>query len=585
MSVRSDHPVAVVTGGGGGIGAAIAIELGRRGAHVVTVDPMVTVDGREAADGGPDHRAAEATTAAQIVAAGGSAEASPVSVTDRAAVDALFGRLLAERGRVDAVVNVAGITRPTGFASGTDEDWSAVLAVHLHGYVNLLRAAMPLMAEAGSGRIVGVTSGSGWRAADAGAYSCAKRAVAALTWQLGAVAPEGVGVNAISPIAMTRMVAAAMQRARAAAAPAVPGSSASESSASGPGASGARRRATGGLSLGGMPAPTELGPLGAHLAMPGASPLRGQVLFAGGSEVALVRPPRILEAVRTSDPTSAEAVLGSVLDSWVAAEQRQATTGGANPRFAGIYDGARESSASTSASASASASASTVAARVWVVGEGRIARRAAARLAERGDAVALMPGNPADSGVDATVTALKDAAAQLGGLDAVIVVDAASEHPALRSRGGWADVVDDHAGLAMTLARDARWSRAVAAHSVGHGSLRLVQVVDARTSGGRSRAQALTQLARAAHGATDERVSSMVVSLETDDPHGSVVTLLAMLATEPRSVGLSGAELVVGDGWVGLRSHPAPAGSLVYGGPDLPPWFDDVLIEMNGSGS
>ena len=84
-----------------------------------------------------------------------------------------------------------------------------MLAVHLGGYLNVLEAALPLMAAAGHGRVLGVTSGSGWRAADAGAYSCAKRAVAALTWQLGRQAPPGVTVNAMSPIAATRMVAAA----------------------------------------------------------------------------------------------------------------------------------------------------------------------------------------------------------------------------------------------------------------------------------------------------------------------------------------------------------------------------------------
>ncbi len=102
----------------------------------------------------------------------------------------------------------------TFFAEGTEEDWLAVLAVHLGGYLNVLDAALPLMAAAGHGRVLGVTSGSGWRAADAGAYSCAKRAVAALTWQLGRQAPPGVTVNAMSPIAATRMVAAALERAR-----------------------------------------------------------------------------------------------------------------------------------------------------------------------------------------------------------------------------------------------------------------------------------------------------------------------------------------------------------------------------------
>ena len=224
--------VAVVTGGGGGIGAAIAEELGRGGWFVVTVDPLVTLDGSERL---PEP---EETTAGRIVAAGGSARASSVSVTDGEAVRGLFRELVDEHGGLDAVVNVAGITRQTSFAQGTEEDWLAVLAVHLEGYLNVLDAALPLMAAAGHGRVLGVTSGSGWRAADAGAYGCAKRAVAALTWQLGRQAPPGVTVNAMSPIAATRMVAAAVERARQA----------------GEVAGG------GGLSLGSMPGPEDLGP-------------------------------------------------------------------------------------------------------------------------------------------------------------------------------------------------------------------------------------------------------------------------------------------------------------------------------------
>ena len=120
---------------------------------------------------------------------------------------------MADHGRLDAVVNVAGITRPTSFAAGTEDDWRGVLAVHLDGYLNVLDAALPIMAAAGHGRILGVTSGSGWRPADTGAYGCAKRAVASLTWQLGRQAPPGVVVNAMSPIAVTRMVTAALERA------------------------------------------------------------------------------------------------------------------------------------------------------------------------------------------------------------------------------------------------------------------------------------------------------------------------------------------------------------------------------------
>ncbi|HTZ09031.1 MAG TPA: SDR family NAD(P)-dependent oxidoreductase, partial [Acidimicrobiales bacterium] len=233
--------VAVVTGGGGGIGAAVAEELGRGGWFVVTVDPLVSLDGSERL---PEP---EETTAGRIVAAGGAARASATSVTDGDGVRALFGELVEEHGGLDAVVNVAGITRQTGFAHGTEADWSAVLAVHLEGYLNVLGAALPLMAAAGRGRIVGVTSGSGWRPADAGAYSCAKRAIASLTWQLGRQVPPGVTVNAMSPIAATRMVAAAIERARQVA------------KAGGGGGGG------GGLSLTGMPGPEDLGPLGAFL--------------------------------------------------------------------------------------------------------------------------------------------------------------------------------------------------------------------------------------------------------------------------------------------------------------------------------
>ncbi|HKY17266.1 MAG TPA: SDR family NAD(P)-dependent oxidoreductase, partial [Microthrixaceae bacterium] len=246
-----DRPVVVVTGGGGGIGAAIAERLGREGWFVVTADPLVSLDGSEQLP------APAETTAGRIVAAGGAARASAVSVTDGDAVRELFRGLVDEFGRLDAVINVAGISRPTGFAKGGEEDWRGVLSVHLDGYLNVLGAALPIMAAAGSGRILGVTSGSGWRQADAGAYACAKRAVAALTWQLGRQAPAGVAVNAMSPIAVTRMVTAALGAAR--------GKGGAGSSGPSTGGAGSGAPATGGLSLGSMPAPEQLGPFAAHL--------------------------------------------------------------------------------------------------------------------------------------------------------------------------------------------------------------------------------------------------------------------------------------------------------------------------------
>ena len=302
--------IVVVTGGGGGIGGAIAEELGRQGAFVVTMDPLVSVDGSEPLPTPED------TTAGRITAAGGAARAASVSVTDRAAVEALFASLVEEFGRLDAVINVAGISRPTSFAGGLEEDWSAVLSVHLDGYLNVLGAALPIMAAAGRGHILGVTSGSGWRPADTGAYGCAKRAVASLTWQLGRAAPPGVVINAMSPIAVTRMVTEALARVRGAARPAA-----------------ASPTASGGLSLGSMPQPEELGPFGAHLVAEGFTWCRGQVFFAGGSEVAVVDEPRLIEIVGTDEVTSVshalEAVGARVL---TPAESRQMTTGGSNPR-------------------------------------------------------------------------------------------------------------------------------------------------------------------------------------------------------------------------------------------------------------
>ncbi|MDQ6697445.1 MAG: SDR family oxidoreductase, partial [Actinomycetota bacterium] len=91
--------VVVVTGGGGGIGAAIAEHLGGAGAFVVTMDPLVSLDGSEQLP------LPEETTAGRIIAAGGAARASSVSVTDGEGVRRLFAELVDEHGRLDAVVN------------------------------------------------------------------------------------------------------------------------------------------------------------------------------------------------------------------------------------------------------------------------------------------------------------------------------------------------------------------------------------------------------------------------------------------------------------------------------------------------
>lgn len=547
----SERRVVVVTGGGGGIGAAIAEDLGRRGAFVVTVDPLVSVDGSEQLP------AVEETTAGRIVAGGGAAQASSASVTDRDAIHALFVELAETHGRLDAVVNVAGITRPTGFAKGTEEDWAAVLSVHLDGYRNVLEAALPIMAAAGRGHILGVTSGSGWRAADAGAYSCAKRAVASLTWQVGRAAPPGVVVNAISPIAVTRMVTAALAR------------------AAGTGAGGRGGAATGGLSLGSMPEPAQLGPFGSYLVGPGLQWCRGQVLFAGGSEVAVVEPPRLLEVIRTSDAGSVTHVLAATADALAQAEAQQATSGAANPRFPAIFD---ESTDGDDPPTGPSGGTATV---MVVTDRPELGEAIVERLDAAGVATALVALAEVGPGFEGARAALDAAAEGQGSLDAVVL--AASTPATSIATDGWARVLAEHEGIVGQIHADAVWARAVADRAAATGEpIRLVTLVDAATAGGQSRAQAAAQLSRAARRATGDLVSAIAVSIEGGDP-STVADLATHLVVGDAGTALAGAELVVAGGWVGLRSHPRPSGSIVFGGPPLPPWFDDALRALVGA--
>jgi len=542
--VNERRRVAVVTGGGGGIGAAIAEELGRGGWYVVTVDPLVTLEGSEQL---PEP---EETTAGRIVAAGGSARASALSVTDGEAIRSLFRELVEEHGGLDAVVNVAGITRQTYFAQGTEEDWLAVLAVHLEGYLNVLDAALPLMAAAGHGHVLGVTSGSGWRAADAGAYSCAKRAVASLTWQLGRKVPPGVTVNAMSPIAATRMVAAALERARQ-----------------------AGRTSGGGLSLSSMPGPEELGPIGAYLVGDEFAWCTGRVVFAGGSEVAVVDEPRLLEVVRSDAVVSLARVLEAVVPrAFVTAETGQASDGGSNPRFGPIFD----------EPAPAGVVSTHVRSCAVVTDRPHLAASLAAALEPR--SIACHRVEMAHGFGDAA-NALRSVVESAGPIDAIVVAPG-GRGPTTTSKDGWERVLAEHRGIVEHIDTDAGWARAAADYTAGAARpVQLVTLTDATTAGGRSRAQVSAQLARVAQGATKGRVTAFAAGIETsEEGAGHVVgELVAHLFSHPEAAALAGAELVIGAGWLGLRSHPRPAGSITYGGPAVPDWLDARLREIAGA--
>jgi NAD(P)-dependent dehydrogenase (short-subunit alcohol dehydrogenase family) len=540
--------VVVVTGGGAGIGAAIAEAVGRGGAYVVTVDPGVTVDGL-----GQDETPAE-TTADRIVARGGAARASNASVTDAAAIDALFNGLVDEFGGLDAVINVAGISRPTGFAEGDEPAWGSVLSVHLDGYLNVLRAALPIMAAAGAGRILGVTSGSGWRAANAGAYSCAKRAVAALTWQLGKVAPAGVTVNALSPIAATRMVTSALRQPAA-------------------GAGSGDPAQTGGLSLAvaAMPTPEQLGPVGAYLGSDAFSWSSGNVIFSNGSEVARIVPPRLLEVARTTDVAAFAQALDTIIPAaFVPAEAAQETNGASNGRFAGVFD----ETAVTPGPAGGGARSCLV-----VTDEPGWESALGDALASRGVKWVGIGGGVPATDFPGAARQLAHATHESGAIDAVVVARAGSASAPHRAEP-WEQVLEEHAGIVDGIRSDVAWVRAVSDHARESGRpIRLATVTDATTSAGRTRAQAAAQLARAAHLVADVQTDAFAIGVETnaDSRYQSVGELVGHLIGAADTAGMSGAELVATAEWIGLRSHPHPESSISFGGPELPSWVDGTL--------
>jgi 2-hydroxycyclohexanecarboxyl-CoA dehydrogenase len=179
---RLEDKIAIVTGGGQGIGQAIADKLAAEGATVVVTD-LDEARAKETADALPDAIAIRA------------------DVTDRQGVQAMVGRVVEQFGRVDVLVNNAGWDKASSFVDSDPADWDRAIAVNLYGVLHTCKAVLPLMAERGSGAVVNLGSDAG-RVGSSGeaVYSAAKGGIIAFTKSLAReMARHQVRVNCVCP--------------------------------------------------------------------------------------------------------------------------------------------------------------------------------------------------------------------------------------------------------------------------------------------------------------------------------------------------------------------------------------------------
>jgi NAD(P)-dependent dehydrogenase (short-subunit alcohol dehydrogenase family) len=195
--------VALVTGGGRGVGRGIALDMARAGAAVIVNDRGSSIRGDDDVDPSPAQQVVD-----EIKKLGGKAFADEHSVADWAGAQAMVRAALDNFGRIDAIVNNAGILRDALFHKMEEADFDTVIAVHLKGSFNVSRAAAPHFKDQGSGAYIHMTSTSGLIGNFGQAnYSAAKLGIVALSKSIALDMQRfNVRSNAIAPFAWTRMV-------------------------------------------------------------------------------------------------------------------------------------------------------------------------------------------------------------------------------------------------------------------------------------------------------------------------------------------------------------------------------------------